>query len=466
MASQMQNPVPGSPVPAEVDTTFVYQYDGGVSGDPSNTTLKWECDDSNVEIRHSTTVTGTDGSSQNSIKYVGSTSVSAAITVSSVIGGVTQQLSSDQYNFDIIKISNVHFTGNTSAYAPFSDTIDPAVAANIIGTSVDITDENTDAIDNYTLQLASNGNLSYFDPTNNNAALSPVNGIYNLTSGPTGTASVNVGSTNAGTFWLSFARGSGGVEQTVNMIFIEQGGNGPLPALSVPESNGTTIDLDQSSGPTFAVQALIPSGMVDGNSAACVLIDDQVALRDITVTDLAAGVNVPKAKLTTTDTNPGHQNILRYMVTSATGNTTQSGVLALYATGNPNNHPAQESRTLTAVTLPGVSIVSNSAISGGLLVKVPSYSGMAVGDKVTVTSYINGFDGTDGTPRGNTYSNPVITVVATGAFTVSVPQSALAGYGSYGGENGSYECEYSVLKTTGQVLYSKYSPYIADTGSV
>jgi len=360
----------------------------------------------------------------------------------------------------------VHFTGNTSAYAPFSDTINPAVAANIIGTSVDITDENADAIDNYTLQLGSNGNLSYFDPANNNAALSPVNGIYNLTSGTTGTASVNVGSTNAGTFWLSFARGSGGVEQTVNLIFIEQGGNGPLPALSVPESNGTTIDLDQSSGPTFAVQALIPSGMVDGNSAACVLIDDQVALRDITVTDLAAGVNVPKAKLTTTDTNPGHQNILRYMVTSATGNTTQSGVLALYATGNPNNHPAQESRTLTAVTLPGVSIVSNSAISGGLLVKVPSYSGMAVGDKVTVTSYINGFDGTDGTPRGNTYSNPVITVVATGAFTVSVPQSALAGYGSYGGENGSYECEYSVLKTTGQVLYSKYSPYIADTGSV
>jgi len=229
------------------------------------------------------------------------------------------------------------------------------------------------------------------------------------------------------------------------------------PLLPQAEGDGS-LNLDSIDGDFVDVQ-IPPYQAYSENSQAAVWLNGQIAA----IAPIPKNLTIKVAKKFFITGNLNH---MAYVAADPDGNPRDSAETEFEVTGTVAWQYPSQPGTLPSVYLQdGGNVINHSQIAGGLFVVVPPYDGMAPGDTVTMSVYLNAYYPGTSARRTNilTLRDQVSDGELASGMIFEFSESDVAGYGrSIVADDpvGNCQIQYQVVSPTGQVRYSTVKSFI------
>lgn len=387
------------------------------------------------------------------------------MVVSRKDGEVTTNLGEYEYSFVYAKIGTVGFVrGGNSAFATDARDVDTEDKKTLVALKVPVQDEKgVDVVDDLPFYVSSLSNIQFFDVNKNPISMvTDSDGLYPIKS-KTGHLTVYAAALSPVIANLMFLKASDENNPAIDVVFIPTLPDGVLPGITIGNNDGV-IPLDDSPGPF--VNASIPymqkPNFPPASTNSVVVVNDTVASDVVELQAMMNGISLPKVKLVA----DGSRNKIYYLVCNSVFDTAVSVVTAYRASGSQSNHPDPNvsPRAYPKPTL-RVRTVNNTAIFGGLAVNIPPSDLFQKGDKITLTSYANGYVPGTNASSGQTITSVGTVIDPTKTLTILVQEAPLHGISrSQAGIMGTYEADYVVSRAGDTVGTSMYTaPYAMST---
>ena len=227
-------------------------------------------------------------------------------------------------------------------------------------------------------------------------------------------------------------------------------GSGSGPKVGLPLT-GPVLDLDQ-------YPDTVPVTVSPEVGATC---DAAIWLNDAFVTTVYIGaapqygvVRVPSEYFV-----PGQTNRIGYIQSGVYGNGTDSVLSKFAVTGKAHIPEPRAGGTLAPPRLEasGVTIINDSAIAGGLALRIPAYASIAAGDEVNLRIYLEGYYQNTDFKKYGFYQmlRGVVPKDVQNGFVLIVDEAELRGYAaSLAGKPGRFRAQYAVSPFNGAKQYS------------
>ena len=233
------------------------------------------------------------------------------------------------------------------------------------------------------------------------------------------------------------------VESPYSAVFTAvERGSGSLPALRLPTSRN---DLDLDVYPD-AVPVTIPIQVEDIDEVAIWLNNDIVSIDYFTPTTKPnTPIWIPSWRFVSGDA----VNAIGYVGGYLGGNARDSRLSKVRVVGSPRVPGPEPGGRYEAPCFedPGITIINDSVIAGGLRIYVPAYEGMTAGQRVTLNVYLEGYYQNSPYVRHGfvKYRHEVMQDEVPTGLVVVIDQNDLTGYGlSPRGLPGTFTAQYVV----------------------
>lgn len=228
-------------------------------------------------------------------------------------------------------------------------------------------------------------------------------------------------------------------------------GSGSGTQAGLPLTNGY-LDLDQ-------YPDTVPVTVSPEVGATC---DAAIWLNDAFVTTVYIGT-VPQYGVVRVPSEyfvPGELNRIGYIQSGIYGNGTDSVLSKFRVKGKAHIPEPTPGGTLAPPRLEaaGVTIINDSAIAGGLALRIPAYASIAAGDEVTLGIYLEGYYQNTDFKKNGFYQmlRGVVAKDVPNGFVLIVDEAELRGYAaSSKGKPGRFRAQYAVSPLNGAKQYSQ-----------
>ncbi|CDG22996.1 protein of unknown function [Xenorhabdus poinarii G6] len=446
------------------------------SNENQNKKLQWELDESSAKIaefHYSILPVDKHGETTNILRPLSDVKVGDKVIfkITDITDGNNKkQIDTITYIYDDVLLSPLEDPLGLKAYSTFSDIADIGKSGFFLQLTVKVTEAKADGTPGNPKKAAKiyfdtpSSAVQFFSGLDKNTKLKKDNGLgFQVQADPQGVATIYLGATMPGIFNITAAYYSGSSlyksHVLTQVIFLDTEPGGDLPPLFLPLDIDNVLDLDEYSGNYYP--ANLPSSLTtnlhfdEERTLGAIVVNDKV-VKINTLRKLIEGVSLTKNYINTTT-----DNTIYYLLTNENGDSFSSSVQNFTAVGSTVLMPDPVILRTLAAPETTASFVNLSATMGDLHLTIPNYTNKAVGDKIYVTVYLDGYKDNTNVKKRDVITYDDIKVNKdnlTAEIPITVANGDLLGYSSNAeGSSGTFQVDYKVIPfaSTDTPVYSK-----------